>query len=129
SLYRELELKTIFPILARPLHRAEYLVGKYLGTLLTLAVFVAAYTGFLLFSLGALAGGALAGAIAIPLGVLAAALLVGWRAPRLRTWLPIPVALVLFVWGAWYSLDAPDDRRVLLGSALLTFLEVCVVCA
>ena len=32
SLYRELELKTVFPILARPIHRAEYLVGKYLGT-------------------------------------------------------------------------------------------------
>ena len=29
SLYRELEQKTIFPILARPIHRAEYLVGKY----------------------------------------------------------------------------------------------------
>src|SRR6185295_12223874 len=34
SLYRELEQKTLFPILARPIHRAEYLVGKYLGTLL-----------------------------------------------------------------------------------------------
>lgn len=129
SLYRELELKTIFPILARPLHRAEYLVGKYLGTLLTLAVFVAAYTGFLLFALGAIASETLVSAVAIPLGVSAVALIVGWRAPRLRTWLPIPVAIVLLAWGAWYSVDAPDDRRVLLGSALLTFLEVCVVCA
>src|SRR5689334_16160318 len=32
SLYRELELKTVFPILARPIRRTEYLVGKYLGT-------------------------------------------------------------------------------------------------
>src|SRR5215467_11304628 len=30
SLYRELELKTVFPILARPLRRHEYLLGKYL---------------------------------------------------------------------------------------------------
>src|SRR6185369_11798675 len=37
SLYRELEMKTIFPILARPIRRAEYLLGKYLGTVLTLA--------------------------------------------------------------------------------------------
>ena len=36
SLYRELEQKTIFPILARPIRRAEYVVGKYAGTLLTL---------------------------------------------------------------------------------------------
>ena len=35
SLYRELEQKTIFPVLARPIRRAEYLVGKLLGTLLT----------------------------------------------------------------------------------------------
>lgn len=129
SLYRELELKTIFPILARPLHRAEYLVGKYLGTLLTLAVFVAAYTGLLLFALGAIAEGRLGSAIGIPLGLLAGAALLGWRVPRLRTWLPIPIALVLLAWGASFSVDAPDDRRVLLGAGLLTFLEVCVVCA
>ena len=45
--YRELELKTIFPILTRPLRRWEYLVGKYLGTVLTLAVLVMAVVGFL----------------------------------------------------------------------------------
>src|SRR6185369_13900886 len=42
SLHRELEQKTLFPILARPVRRAEYLVGKYLGTLLTIAVFIMA---------------------------------------------------------------------------------------
>ena len=41
SLYRELELKTIFPILSRPVRRWEYVVAKYLGTLLTVLVFVA----------------------------------------------------------------------------------------
>ncbi|MCU0691648.1 MAG: ABC transporter permease subunit [Polyangiaceae bacterium] len=41
SLYRELEHKTVFPILARPVRRAEYLLGKYFGTLLTLATFIA----------------------------------------------------------------------------------------
>src|SRR5260370_10953248 len=43
SLYRELEYKTIFPILSRPIRRWEYLLGKYLGTLLTVAVFVAVH--------------------------------------------------------------------------------------
>src|SRR4051812_19622129 len=41
SLHRELELKTIFPILTRQLRRHEYLIGKYFGMLATLAVFVA----------------------------------------------------------------------------------------
>ena len=45
SLYRELEQKTLFPILARPIGRAEYLVGKYTGTLLTLGVFIALDAG------------------------------------------------------------------------------------
>ncbi len=31
SLYRELEYKTVFPILSRPIRRWEYIVGKYLG--------------------------------------------------------------------------------------------------
>src|SRR3954465_12493485 len=60
SLYRELELKTLFPILARPIRRSEYLVGKLLGTVLTLAVFVAANCGVLLVALGLLSGAAVA---------------------------------------------------------------------
>src|SRR3954466_14428810 len=58
SLYRELELKTIFPILARPLRRSEHLVGKLLGTVLTLAVFVLANCGVLLVAIGLLSGAA-----------------------------------------------------------------------
>ncbi len=129
SLYRELELKTIFPILARPLHRAEYLVGKYLGTLLTLIVFLAAYTGLLLFALGVSSDRSLVSGLAIPLGTCGVALAVGLKVARTRTWLPIPVALVLLVWGAWFASGAPDDRRVLLGAGLLTVLEVCIVSA
>ena len=43
SLYRELELKTIFPILSRPIRRWEYLVGKYVGTMVTVVVFVCGF--------------------------------------------------------------------------------------
>jgi len=50
SLYRELELKTIFPILARPIRRSEYLLGKLLGTVLTLAVFIATNSGAINFT-------------------------------------------------------------------------------
>ena len=42
GLYREVELKTVFPILARPLTRGQYLLGKYLGTMQTLLVFMLA---------------------------------------------------------------------------------------
>src|SRR3954470_18944120 len=69
SLYRELELKTIFPILARPLSRSEYLVGKYLGTVLTLAVFIAANSGVLLLALGVQAGTPMGRPLGIALGL------------------------------------------------------------
>ncbi len=56
SLYRELELKTVFPILARPIRRSEYLLGKYLGTVFTMAVFIAANSGALLLALAEMSG-------------------------------------------------------------------------
>ena len=127
SLYRELELKTIFPILARPLGRGEYLVGKYLGTVLTLLVFIAANCGALLLAAAELAGRSLVLTAGIGLGLTAVALLAAWRLPRLRTFIPIPWALSLLVIGWFLAAGAPDDRRVLLGSAVLTLCEVGVV--
>jgi Cu-processing system permease protein len=129
SLYRELELKTIFPILARPLGRSEYLVGKYLGTLLTLGVFVAANAGTLLLALGVLSGRGLAVCLGVALALLTGAMLAGWRRREWRTVLPIPVALGLFAAGFALARGAPDDRDVLAGSALLTVCEVGVVAA
>src|SRR6187402_395501 len=129
SLYRELELKTIFPILARPIRRSEYLVGKYLGTVLTLAVFIAANSGVLLLALGVEAGRP----VAVPLSVALLATLVAgvlaFRSVRIRTYLPIPWAFLILLAGAYLAGGAPDDRRVVLGSALLTLSEVALVTA
>lgn len=129
SLYQELQLKTIFPILTRPLRRWEYLVGKYLGTLLTLVVFVCMNTGALLLALANMAGRS----FAVTLGSLFGALLLGalaaWKLPRWRSYLPIPLAFVVLVLGFACSDGAPDDRRVLAASASLTLLEVGIVTA
>jgi ABC-type transport system involved in multi-copper enzyme maturation permease subunit len=127
SLYRELELKTIFPILARPIRRAEYLVGKLLGTVLTLAVFIAANAGVLLLALGVLSGGS---GVALGLGLLVSCVALGfavWKAPRSRSYLPVFAAAGLVVMGFLIAGGAPDDRRVVVGSALLTLCEVLVV--
>lgn len=40
--YKEIEKRTIFTLLAKPLRRHEFLLGKYLGLLLTLSVMTAA---------------------------------------------------------------------------------------
>ena len=129
SLYRELELKTIFPILARPIRRSEYLVGKYLGTVLTLAVFIAADSGALLLALGVEGGRRLVPALALGAGLTALAGGAALRFPRWRTFLPLPWAFGLLLTGALFAATAPDDRRVVLGSALLTLAEVAVVAA
>ncbi|HEY4104395.1 MAG TPA: ABC transporter permease subunit, partial [Polyangiaceae bacterium] len=129
SLYREIELKTIFPILARPIRRSEYLVGKYLGTVLTLAVFIAADSGVLLLALGAEGGRSPAAAFALGGGITLGFGALALRWSRVRTFAPLPWAFALLLVGAWFAGAAPDDRRVVLGSALLTLSEVAVVTA
>jgi ABC-type transport system involved in multi-copper enzyme maturation permease subunit len=129
SLYRELELKTIFPILARPIRRSEYLVGKFLGTVVTLAVFIAANSGVLLLALGVEAGRPIAAPVATAAGITLVAAVLAFRLARARTYLPIPWAFLLLLTGAYFAAGAPDDRRVVLGSALLTLSEVALVTA
>lgn len=129
SLYRELELKTIFPILARPIRRGEYLTGKYLGTLLTVAVFVAANSGVLLAALGVMTDRSPGIVTATVFGSLAVVSLVAWRVPRWRTYVPIAWAVWILAVGWWLARDAPDDRRVVAGAALLTVCEVGIVTA
>ena len=127
SLYRELEQKTLFPILARPIGRAEYLVGKYTGTLLTLGVFIALDAGATLLILarhGGRSWGVVGGALAV---LIAVPSIIAWRLPRSRTFLPIPWAIVLLGVSVFLASGAPDDRRVVLGASSLAFLEVMIV--
>jgi Cu-processing system permease protein len=129
ALHREIELKTLFPILARPISRSEYVLGKYLGTLSTLACFIVGNAAVFLAALAA------TGATPIWQPVLAAVLsvgvaaLLGWRVPVLRSFAPAVAAALLLAASAWLSAHSPDDRRVLLGAALLTLCEVSVVSA
>jgi len=46
--YREISLKTVYAMLAKPVHRWEFMLGKYFGLLGMLAVEVAVMSGFFL---------------------------------------------------------------------------------
>jgi ABC-type transport system involved in multi-copper enzyme maturation permease subunit len=127
ALHREIELKTLFPILARPIARWEYVLGKYLGTVLTLGVFVLGNAAVFLGALAVAAGTPLWQPVAIGLALVALLSCVAWRLPRFATYAPAVAALVLTLAAAWLSRSSPDDRRVLLCSAVLTLLEVGVV--
>jgi ABC-type transport system involved in multi-copper enzyme maturation permease subunit len=129
SLYRELELKTIFPILARPIPRAEYLVGKFVGTVITLSVFIVLNSGLLLFALAFLQKSIVIVSAATLFTILVLAALVAWRVPASRSWLPLFTGGLILALGSWFARDAVAESGVVLGQALLSGLEVCVVTA
>jgi Cu-processing system permease protein len=129
SLYRELEQKTLFPILARPVRRVEYLVGKYLGTLLTIAVFIALDGAAVLLILarhGGLAWTTIAVTVALLLTLPA---ILAFYLPRWRTYLPIAWAAAALGVAVVLASGAADDRRVVLGASALALMEVMIVSA
>ena len=125
SLHRELEQKTIFPILARPIRRSEYLVGKYLGTLLTIAVFIMADAGLVLLLAAALGGPAdrARGRRRRRARSRASALAL-WRWPAARTYGPIPWAIALCCSRARCSRRRPGRAARRARLRLLSLLEV-----
>ena len=127
ALHREIELKTLFPILARPISRSEYVLGKYLGTLSTLTVFVLGNAGVFLAALAATGDTPLWQPLLAAVLSVGVAALLGWRVPALRSFAPLIAAALLLAASAWLSAHSPDDRRVLLGGAALTLCEVAVV--
>lgn len=76
--HREMERRTIYTLLTRPLGRTEYVIGKYLGVVLTLVLNVAImavfFSALVRFYLGSLTGAHLAAIylIGVELAVLAA---------------------------------------------------------
>lgn len=129
SLHRELELKTVFPILTRKLRRHEYLVGKYLGTLATVGVFVA-IDGATVFAVLGLAAGArwtvVAGAGAFFLLALVVLLV---RAKYTRVFVLLPWSVAAFATMFALSSAAGMDRQMVFASCALTIFEVIIVAA
>jgi len=129
SLYRELEHKTVFPILSRPIRRWEYLLGKYLGALLTVAVFVAADAAAILGTLALEADQAMS-KVAIPFGVMLVVLGIAIaRARHSRVFVVIPWSFILAVVMWRVASPAPEDRQLVVAGALLSICEVAIVAA
>lgn len=129
ALYRELELKTAFPILARPLARWEYLVGKFLGSWITLFAFVFIDTGMLLLAVSAMGGRSVLLVVACGSAIAVVVLLSAWAQPRLRVGAPLLIAIAWTVVGWQLAEVVPDERRVLLFGAVLALLEIGIVIA
>jgi len=126
-LYRELEHKTIFPILSRPITRWEYLLGKYFGMILTVSVFIGVDAAASLTML-AIEAGQWPTRVAVGLGVDALALVaLLFAARRGRVFVAIPLAPVTVLVAFFLASPAPDERRLILASAALAVCEVGIV--
>jgi Cu-processing system permease protein len=129
SLHRELEMKTILPLLARPIRRGEYLVGKYLGTMLVVVVFVMAEGGLVLMMSAALGGQPVGLVIGVGAALVAGLIALALRSTAVRTFAPIPWAAAMMVAGFLLCEVAPGERSLIMASCALTVLEVMVVAA
>jgi hypothetical protein len=130
SLYRELEYKTIFPILSRPIRRWEYLIGKYLGAVLTVFVFIAVEAAAVLSMLACETGEPLSQVTALGLGSIVALAVAWWRAPvQARVFVVIPWALLLACLAWILAATSPVERQLVTASAVLGICEVAIVTA
>ena len=124
SLYRELELKTIFPILTRRLRRHEYVLGKYLGIFATLLVFVAIDGASVLTIMAIQSKQHVGLTIGVGVGMLAVLGILLWRATYSRVFVVLPWSIALFLVMMLLCDGAGDERQVVVVSALLTLAEV-----
>lgn len=129
SLYRELEHKTIFPILSRPIRRWEYVVGKYTGTMLTVTVFVCVDAAAVLMMLALETGQMpwkVGAAVLLMLAILGVTLL---RARYTRVYVIAPWSMALLGVAWLLAAPAPDERQLVLAAAVLAVSEVAIVAA
>jgi ABC-type transport system involved in multi-copper enzyme maturation permease subunit len=127
-LYKEIERKTLYVILPKPIRRDEFLLGKYGGIVLTAAVFVGVAGGLQLLvqSVEAQAPDGLVVTTPIVLGVgLGLAM---WRARDPMLTLP-PFALLAVAAGAGVAITSGLDPLPVLWALALVLGEVVLLTA
>ena len=127
SLHRELELKTIFPILTRRLRRHEYVIGKYLGIFATLLVFVAMDGATVLAIMAVQSKQHVPLTVGVAVGMLLVLVVLLVRAKYSRVFVVLPWSVALFLAMILLSDGAGGERQLVVVSALLTLAEVAIV--
>lgn len=127
TLYRELELKTVFPILSRPIRRHEYLFGKFFGSVLTLLVFILVDTGTVLLLLGAETAPSLGPVVFSFVATLVALGILLSVSGLHRVYALIPWSLAYFLVGFYCARTAGAERGYVITSLVLSLCEVSIV--
>lgn len=127
-LYKEIERKTLYVILPKPIRRHEFLLGKYFGIVITVTVFVA-IMGAVQLSVSTLQ---LAGpTLPLTAAVVGAPIALGvWmRFARDRTAVVVPWALATLAVTAAVAAHGGIELGPILAQLLLVMGEVAVLCA
>ncbi|HEX7480363.1 MAG TPA: ABC transporter permease subunit [Polyangiales bacterium] len=127
-LYKEIERKTLYVILPKPIRRHEFLLGKYFGIVFTAFVFVAIMGAVQLCVTATQAGGSLPLLAAVVLGMPALLGLAMYKA-RDRTAVLLPWSLLALLAAAALALRAEVEVPMILAALLLTLGEVLVLTA
>lgn len=127
-LYKEIERKTLYVILPKPIARFEFLLGKYFGIVATCAVFVA-IMGALQLVVTAIQAGASVVLVSGALAALFAALGLGLLVSKDRT-LVVPIWALLALGAAtWICATVDVELFRLLASLVLNLGEVLILTA
>ena len=127
-LYKEIERKTLYVILPKPIARYEFLLGKYFGIVVTCAVFIAIMGAIQLLVTAIQAGASTMLVVVVPVGllvILGVALLV---AKDGTTVVPIWSVIALCTC-AWVSSTVDVELFRLLASLVLSLGEVMILTA
>jgi ABC-type transport system involved in multi-copper enzyme maturation permease subunit len=127
-LYKEIERKTLYVILPKPIRRHEFLLGKYFGIVLTVGVFIAIQGAMQMCVTALQAGVPLAKVALVVLGMPALLGALAWRA-RDPASLSFPWSLAALGAAAWVASSASVDLTPVLASLVLTLGEVMVLTA
>lgn len=127
-LYKEIERKTLYVILPRPIDRWEFLVGKHLGITLTGLVFVMVMGGLQLLVMGLQANGDLAVFLTIPVVMLALLGLLVWKARDATAW-SVLWALGALGAGAVYASTTDVSVPPVLYALSLNAMEIALLAA
>jgi Cu-processing system permease protein len=127
-LYKEIERRTLYVILPKPIRRHEFLLGKYAGITLTASVFVCIMGAIQLWVTAIQAGVATWAWIATPIALVAGLALAMWRA-RDRTAVVPPWSLVALVVTTLLAGTTDVELPPLLASLLLVVGEIVLLSA
>ncbi len=127
-LYKEIERKTLYVILPKPIRRHEFLLGKYFGIVLTVAVFVAIMGAVQLCVSTLQQVGPIVPLLAAVPGLLGVLGVVMYFA-RDRTAVVVPWSLFALVVASSVAARAGVALVPVLAQLLLTLGEVLVLCA